>query len=178
MVILIGGSSHVGKTLLAQKMMEKTGFPYVSLDHIKMGLIRGGYTSLTVEQDAKMRVFMWPLVCGMIKTAVENGQNMIIEGCYVPGDWAKSFSDSYLKDIRAVFIVMSEAYIRENAEDIVRWGDVIEKRLDKSVDIDRLVSCSRMFEEWAGENQSPCLKIERNYSIEEILNRACALLGL
>ena len=178
MVILIGGSSHVGKTLLSQKLMEKLRFPYVSLDHIKMGLIRGGYTALTVGQDAEMREYMWPLVCGMIRTAVENGQNMIIEGCYIPGDWAKSFSEDYLKNIRAVFLVMSEAYIRENAESIVRWGDVIENRLDKSIDVERLVFCSRMFEEWAGESKSPCLKIDKTFSIEEMLERACILLGV
>ena len=36
MVILIGGASCVGKTLMAQKLMEKYSIPYLSLDHLKM----------------------------------------------------------------------------------------------------------------------------------------------
>ena len=46
MVILITGASHVGKTLLAQKMLEKYKYPSLSIDHLKMGLIRCGYTDL------------------------------------------------------------------------------------------------------------------------------------
>lgn len=178
MIYLIGGSSHVGKTLFAQKLMEKLRIPYVSLDHLKMGLIRAGITELTTEQDGAMREYMWPIVREMIKTAVENDQNMIIEGCYIPGDWAQSFSQTYLQKIRAVFIVMSEEYIRSHPEDIVRYGDVIEKRLYAAVNIDRLVSCSTMFEEWAEENGSPCLKIDREYCPEKLFHNLCELLGV
>ena len=42
MIILITGASRVGKTILAQKMLEKYKYPYLSLDHLKMGLIRSG----------------------------------------------------------------------------------------------------------------------------------------
>ena len=34
MVIIVTGASHVGKTNLAQMMLEKYHFPYVSQDHI------------------------------------------------------------------------------------------------------------------------------------------------
>ena len=44
MIILITGASHTGKTVLAQRMLEKYKYPYVSIDHLKMGLIRSGYT--------------------------------------------------------------------------------------------------------------------------------------
>lgn len=46
MIILITGASHTGKTLLAQKFLEKYHFPYLSLDLLKMGLIRSGYTAM------------------------------------------------------------------------------------------------------------------------------------
>lgn len=49
MIILIAGASHTGKTLLAQRLLEKYGYPYLSIDHLKMGLIRSGYTSLTLR---------------------------------------------------------------------------------------------------------------------------------
>ena len=178
MVLLVGGSSHVGKTLLAQKLLEKYKFPYYSLDHLKMGLIRSHFTDLHVDQDAALRDFMWPFVCEIIKTAVENKQNLIIEGCYIPGDWKKSFNQMYIDDIRSIFIVMSEDYIRTHSDDIVRYGDVIEQRLKKEVDIDRLVYCSAMFEEWAKEADNPCLKIDSPFSIDEITEKACELLRI
>ena len=54
MVILITGASHVGKTALSQRLLEKYGYPYLSIDHIKMGLIRSGNTDLTPESDDKI----------------------------------------------------------------------------------------------------------------------------
>ena len=51
MIILITGASHTGKTVLAQKMLEKYKYPYMSMDHVKMGLIRSGNTDLTPEDD-------------------------------------------------------------------------------------------------------------------------------
>ena len=51
MIILIIGASHTGKTYLAQKMLEKYKYPYLSIDHLKMGLIRSGNTELTAMSD-------------------------------------------------------------------------------------------------------------------------------
>lgn len=84
MIILITGASHTGKTLLAQKLLEKYKFPYFSIDLLKMGLIRSKNTTLTPEDDDKLQNYLWPIVCKMIKTAIENKQNLIIEGCYIP----------------------------------------------------------------------------------------------
>ena len=46
MIILITGASHTGKTLLAQRMLEEYQYPYLSIDHLKMGLIRNGQRTL------------------------------------------------------------------------------------------------------------------------------------
>ena len=62
MILLIGGASHTGKTALAQKMIETYHFPCFSLDHLKMGLIRSGQTSLTPMDDDKLTDYMWPIV--------------------------------------------------------------------------------------------------------------------
>lgn len=72
MILLITGASHTGKTLLAQKILEKYNYPYLSLDHLKMGLIRSGYTSLTPEDDRELETYMWPIVRETVKTAIEN----------------------------------------------------------------------------------------------------------
>ena len=72
MVVLIFGSSHSGKTLLAQKILEKYGYPYLSIDHLKMGLIRSKNTELTPEDDDKLTEYLWPIAREMAKTAIEN----------------------------------------------------------------------------------------------------------
>ena len=97
MIILITGASHTGKTLLAQKMLEKYKYPYLSIDHLKMGLIRSGYTLLTpMSPDGELTAYLWPIVREMVKTAIENGQNLIVEGCYIPFDWQRIFRRSIL----------------------------------------------------------------------------------
>ena len=57
MVVLIAGCSHTGKTLLAQRLLKQYHMPYLSIDHLKMGLIRSGQTSLTPEDDDALTAF-------------------------------------------------------------------------------------------------------------------------
>ena len=132
MVILIAGASHTGKTLLAQRLLEKYQYPYLSIDHLKMGLIRSGNTALTPMDDGKLTDFLWPIVREMVKTAIENRQNLIVEGCYIPFDWQKDFAQEYLREIRYVCLVMSRQYIEDQFEQIRRYGSAIEQRLDDS----------------------------------------------
>ena len=99
MIVLITGASHTGKTALAQKLLEKYKYPYLSVDHLKMGLIRSGNTELTPMDDNELTEYLWPIVREMVKTAIENKQNLIVEGCYIPFDWHKDFDDNYLESI-------------------------------------------------------------------------------
>ena len=132
MIILIAGASHTGKTVLAQRLLEKYKYPYLSIDHLKMGLIRSGQTSLTPMDDEKLTDYLWPIVREMIKTAIENEQNLIVEGCYIPFDWERDFAPRYRKHIRYRCLVMSRKYIEAHFEDIRNYGSVIEQRLDDS----------------------------------------------
>lgn len=131
MIILITGASHTGKTALAQKLLEKYKYPYLSIDHLKMGLIRSGNTTLTpVSDDGELTDYLWPIVREMIKTAIENNQNLVVEGCYIPFDWEKDFEEEYLGEIRFYCLVMSEKYIENHFEDIRKFASVIENRGD------------------------------------------------
>lgn len=132
MVVIITGATHTGKTRLAQLMMEKYRWPYVSQDHVKMGLIRSGYTELTPEDDREMTEFLWPVIREMIKTAIENRQNLIVEGCYVPFDWQAELSGEYLREIKFICLCMSENYIDAHITDILQNASCIEARLDDS----------------------------------------------
>ena len=133
MIVLIAGASHTGKTALAQKLLEKYKYPYLSIDHLKMGLIRSGHTSLTpMSEDEELTAYLWPIVREMIKTAIENGQNLTVEGCYIPFDWQKDFEAEYLENIKYYCLVMSEAYITNHFAEIKQYANAIESRLDDS----------------------------------------------
>ena len=132
MIVIITGASHTGKTVLAQKMLEKYKYPYLSIDHLKMGLIRSGNTDLTPEDDKELVGYLWPIVCEMIKTAIENKQNLIIEGCYVPFDWRRDFDEQYLQSIKFICLAMSDEYIDTHFDAIKAHSSDVEARLDDS----------------------------------------------
>lgn len=167
MVIIITGASHTGKTALAQKLLEKHQFPYLSLDHLKMGLIRSGNTKLTpLSDDTQLTAYLWPVACEMIKTAVENEQNLIVEGCYVPFDWYKDFTEEYLEHIRYYCLVMSQKYITEHFDDIIRYENIIEKRLFSECTPDELIKSNAYNAEKAEENGLNVILIDGKYDIQ------------
>ncbi len=146
MIILITGASHVGKTLLAQRMLEKYHYPYLSIDHLKMGLIRGGYTTLTPSDDDALTDYMWPMVREIIKTAIENNQNLIIEGCYIPVDWRKYFEKNHIEHIKFICLAMTEKYIEAHFDDIIGHESEIESRLfPADCTMEDLKQCNRWF---------------------------------
>ena len=133
MIILIAGATHAGKTNLAQRLLEKYKYPYLSIDHLKMGLIRSGNTDLTPESDDDaLTAYLWNIVKEMIKTAVENNQNLIVEGCYIPFDWENDFDADYLQNIRYYCLVMTKEYIEKHFDDIKGFASTIENRGDDS----------------------------------------------
>ena len=152
MVILIAGASHTGKTAYAQKLLEKYRYPYLSVDHLKMGLIRSGQTALTPMDDEKLTDYLWPIVREMIKTAIENRQNLIVEGCYIPFDWQKDLQSAYLSQVQYTCLIMSRRYIENHFSDILGYANVIEQRLDDSG-----LEMEAMIEENA-HNLSQCTK--------------------
>lgn len=141
MVILITGASHTGKTALAQKLLERCKYPYLSIDHIKMGLIRSGNTALTpTSGDAELTAYLWPIICEIIKTAIENRQDLIVEGCYIPFDWENYFERNYIDSIRYYCLVMSETYIKLHFDDIKRYANVIEERMADDITVDTVLA--------------------------------------
>ena len=146
MIILITGASHTGKTMLAQKMLEKYGYPYLSIDHLKMGLIRSGNTNLTPEDDDALTEYLWPIVREMVKTAVENKQNLIVEGCYIPFDWRQDFDEQYLAQIRFICLAMTEEYIENQFDEIISHESEVETRLvEEDCTIDGLAADNKSY---------------------------------
>lgn len=173
MIILITGASHTGKTFLAQRMLEKYKYPSFSIDHLKMGLIRSGNTTLTPLDDDALTDFLWPIVREIIKTAIENRQNLIVEGCYVPFDWRKDLTDEYLTDIRIICLAMTGDYIDKHFGDIAGMSSVVESRLDHSdCTIAKLKEDNRQFYEGFLKAGERVTLIQESFEkvIESILN--------
>ena len=166
MIILITGASHTGKTALAQKLLEKYKYPYLSIDHLKMGLIRSGNTELTPMDDNDLTEYLWPIVREMIKTAIENKQNLVVEGCYIPFDWQKDFDKEYLDNIKYYCLIMSEKYIRNHFANIKKYANVIENRLDdESCTIESIVADNAEVLSLAQKHNVNYILIEDKYEI-------------
>lgn len=167
MILLITGATHTGKTALAQRLLERYRFPYLSLDLLKMGLIRSGQTSLTPEDEEELTDYLWPIVREQIKTAIENGQHLIVEGCYIPFGWERDFPEKYLREIRYVCLVMTRRYITEHFDDIRRFASVIEDRREDE-------GCTEDFLLWDNERRLrlcrehgyPCILIDEAYQVD------------
>ena len=157
MIVLIQGSSHSGKTLLAQKLLEKYHYPYLSIDHLKMGLIRTKYTNLTpYSTEKELTNYLWPIIKEIIKTAIENKQNLIIEGCYIPFNYKKYFKEEYQREIKFTCLIFSTNYIEKNFETIKNKANIIEKRLDEKL------TKTELFKE-NSKNLKQCQKYSCNY---------------
>lgn len=166
MIILISGASHTGKTLLAQRLLEKYRYPYISVDHIKMGLIRSGQTALTPEDDDELTEYLWPIICEIIKTAVENNQNLIVEGCYIPFDFRKDFSREYSEKIKYICLIFSEKYIDNHYDNIIKFRSVIEKRGDEIYTREAMIEDNKKSLELCQDNSCEYLLIDDEYSVE------------
>ena len=168
MIILITGTSHVGKTALAQKLLEKYKYPYLSIDHLKMGLIRSGNTDLTpMSDDEKLTEYLWPIVREMIKTAIENKQNLIVEGCYIPFDWTKDFEKEYLDNIKYYCLIMSENYIKNHFDDIKKYANTIENRLnDEWCTMENVLTANSQMLTLAQQHNATYILIDDKYEID------------
>lgn len=167
MILLITGASHTGKTLLAQKILEKYKYPYFSIDHLKMGLIRSGNTDLTPEDDRELEAYMWPIIREMMKTAIENKQNLVVEGGYIPFDWKNDFTGEYVKEIQYYCLVMSEKYIKNHFSDIKYYANAVEQRVDDSwCTTNSVLEENAYYRDMCKQHNCDCILIDESYCVD------------
>ncbi|SOC43826.1 2-phosphoglycerate kinase [Ureibacillus acetophenoni] len=172
MIILISAVGSTGKTLMAQKLLEKYHIPYLSIDHLKMGLYRGdkncGFTPMDSNEVIGDKI--WPILKGLIMTNIENKQHIIIEGCYILPHYLKDFDINYSEKIVPVFLGFSTNYIKENFESkIVQHRNAIEQRSwpeDRS--IDKLIKEHEEFKAICLESGVKYFEIDEDYDNEVI----------
>ena len=138
MIILIGGVGYAGKTFMAQNLLEKYKMPYLSIDHLKMGIYRSdpncGFTPTSDEETGGFDLIankLWGILKGIIMTNIENKQNLIIEGAYFLPEKIKELQrdEEYAPYIISFYMGFSEEYIKNNFySKVLKYDSVIEQR--------------------------------------------------
>ena len=166
MIVLITGTTHTGKTALSQRLLEKYKFPYLSIDHLKMGLIRSKQTTIDVEDDEKLTPYLWLIVKEIIKTAIENSQNLIVEGCYVPFDWKKDFSKKYLSQIKYYCLIMSKNYVQNHFSDILANESAVEQRVTDDLTQEYLIKENQRYLQMCKKHKLNYILIDTEYKVD------------
>ncbi len=182
MIILIGGTSCSGKTKLAYELIKKYRYPCFSLDHLKMGLIRGldGCPISAVDEDEQNAGYLWPIVKGIIETNIENKQHLILEGCYLPCHGVKKLIEAYPHDILAIYMVFSENYLRTHFEDVLGYRCVVEARgYEEERTVEMLVAEHQLVLTSCKLNNLPYFLADNSYDemFGEILKFICDKIG-
>lgn len=171
MVIILGGSSRVGKTYIAKELTNRYNIPYFSLDTLKYSLLINGTLKSDENDDYSIRYEMWPIIVSMIKNLIDKNVDYIFEGCYVPSEWQDSFDINYLNNIKCLFIVMSERYIKEHKDVIIEKSEIVEKRYNDVIDVERLIKCSQDFKDECIKNNVNYYEIDSKYDLDDIINK-------
>lgn len=172
MIILISGNSCTGKTYMAQRLLEKYRIPYLSIDHLKMGLYRAdrncGFTPVDSTEDIGEK--LWPILKGILMSNIENKQNLIIEGCYILPQYLENLESTYKEQVIAVFLGFSTSYIEHHFHsDIIYHRNVIETRMypEESTPAD-VIREHEIFREKCLASGVAYFEIQNNYE-DEIL---------
>lgn len=116
--------------------------------------------------DAELEVYMWPIIREMIKTAIENKQNLVIEGGYIPFDWKKDFTEEYLDNIKFYCLVMSENYIKNYFDNIKKYASAVENRIDDDwCTMESVLEDNVQFLELAKKHNANYVLIDDKYEI-------------
>ncbi len=103
----------------------------------------------------------------VVKITIENEQNLIVEGCYIPFDWAKDFDLKFLDHIKYYCLVMIPEYIRNHFDRIKKYANVIERRQDdEDCTLKSVLEDNRQTLELVREYDLNCILIDNKYEVD------------
>ena len=142
MVTLLTGASHTGKTLLSQRLIQRRPCFCLSLDHLKMGLIRSGYTSLTPEDDhLALTDYLWPSPGRWRRPPSKTARTCSWRAATSPFTWQRDFPPAYQEHLRFLCLVMTEDYLRANFSQVLAFENQGERRQrDPSYTLERALA--------------------------------------
>ena len=164
-----GGNAY-GKTAVSKKISKITGINYLSQDLVKMGLIRSNTTNLTAYCDELLTPYLWNITKEIIKTAIENKQDLIVEGCYVPINCQDDFDKEYRNEIRLFCLNMSKNYVENHFDDIVKYENVVENRKFKGdFDKEGLINDNEKYSKYDRDKGFCKIEIEK-FDLDKMAN--------
>jgi 2-phosphoglycerate kinase len=106
LLYIIGGAARAGKTIIAQEFLERSQVPFLSLDLLKMSLVKGMPEAGIDPQESSRRlaIRLWPVVRGLASTILENARDYLIEGDMILPSQVREISADFPGQIRSCFV--------------------------------------------------------------------------
>lgn len=169
LVILVGGNSCTGKTLMAQTLLLRYHIPYFSLDHLKMGLYKSdrdcGFTPW--DPDDSIARHLWPFIRALLGTVIENRQSIIVEGCYLLPGLVTELKEYYPQKIISVFLSFTPRYIRDNfITGIMKHRNIMESRGEEERPLVRFIKEHEDFQALCAASKVDLFSVDDNYEEE------------
>ena len=123
MIYIISGTSRSGKTLIAQKFMQKRGIPYLSLDWLVMGFTNGipeyGIHDKLWPNEIAER--LWDYLKAMLESIIWSESDIIIEGEAVLPELIIDFLKKHPKRIRVCFLGYAHVSVPQKLEEVYEY---------------------------------------------------------
>ncbi|GAA1579576.1 MULTISPECIES: AAA family ATPase [Kribbella] len=153
-VLLIGGTSNVGKSTAAEVLAARLGFTYVSTDRLGRhpgrpwgdvpAQVVEHYRSLTAEAlvDALLAHYerMWPRIEELVTAHATDGPGLVLEGSGVWPEYVRRLGTPYTA---AVWLTASEQLLTDR---IHRASDYVALPADRRRLVDKFLARSTLYQ--------------------------------
>jgi len=125
MIYILTGIAKSGKSLVANRLIQKYSLPTFSTDYIMMMLVRGNKT-LGIDPDGEDEIVanqLRPYINGLIQTMVENKVDYFIEGVHFNPDFARELLDKYPNDIKVLYLGYKDVHVEDKINELERFKE-------------------------------------------------------
>ena len=123
MIYILTGIAKSGKSLVANRLIQKYSLPTFSTDYIMMMLVRGNKT-LGIDPDGEDEIVanqLRPYINGLIQTMVENKVDYFIEGVHFNPDFARELLDKYPNDVKVLYLGYKDINVEDKINELERF---------------------------------------------------------
>lgn len=123
MIYIISGASRSGKSIAARNASERIGVPYVPVDSLMMGFMKGMPSSGIHDKlwPHEIAEKMWSFLEATCENMIDNEIDYIFEGeAFLPGN-IRSFMDRHPGKVRACFLGYGEVDVKDKIADVLAF---------------------------------------------------------
>lgn len=173
MLYLVSGASRSGKTIIAERILEERGIPYLSLDWLVMGFTNG-LPQLGVHDRLmpdEIAAGIWDYVKAMFESMIWSGIDYVIEGEAILPGRIRELIDSHPDKVRIVFLGYASVDVEQKLQEIKEHSagkvDWLTKESDAYIrdHIQNMVGHSRLIREGCEEHDLPYFDTAEDFCI-------------